>query len=83
MGADSPDWDHHPTGFDSIRGGLDLVAATVVFTLVMVAVGPLFVIWAMNNLFTMGLEYSFINWLSVVILTATIKTTVNINKEKS
>lgn len=60
-----------------------MVAATVVFALVLIAVGPLFVIWALNNLFAMGLDYSFINWLSVVILTATIKTTVNVNKEKS
>lgn len=58
-----------------------MVVATIVLGLAMILVGPLFVIWALNNLFTTGLDYSFVNWLSVVILTAAIRGTTTIKKE--
>lgn len=41
---------------------------------------PLVAIWAINNLFTANIAYTFINWLSVVLLGVFFRGTVSANK---
>ena len=42
---------------------------------------PYAIIWAVNTLFGFNIAYTFINWLAVLVLTATFgKTTVNTKK---
>lgn len=45
-------------------------AALIVLALILVIVGPLITLWGWNQLFgdIKYLEYSFINWLSVLIM---------------
>ena len=47
-----------------------LVGAIVVLLLL----GPLAVIWALNTLFQLGLGFTFWNWLAVVIMSVFIQT---------
>jgi len=47
-----------------------LVGAIIVLLLL----GPLAVIWALNMLFQLGLGFTFWNWLAVVILSVFIQT---------
>jgi hypothetical protein len=43
---------------------------------------PLAIIWAVNSLFGLGIAYTFLNWVAVVVLTAAFgKTNVNIPKK--
>lgn len=65
---------------------LNVSAGTMVGLLIVAAaliVGwPLAVIWALNSLFAFGIAYSFLNWLAVVVLTATFgKANVKIVKK--
>jgi hypothetical protein len=58
-------------------------AAFVAVIIVLVILWPLVVIWALNTLFAMGLAYTFINWLAVLVLTLTFgKARVTVNKGK-
>lgn len=58
----------------SIGLGLAIIALVIFW--------PLVVIWALNTLFAMGLAYTFINWLAVLVLTMTFgKAQVSVNKE--
>jgi len=42
---------------------------------------PYAIIWAVNTLFGFNIAYTFINWLAVLVLSATFgKTTVNTKK---
>jgi hypothetical protein len=47
----------------------------LLFVLFMVIIGPLLGIWALNTLFSLNIEYSFLNWVAMVILTGTIRST--------
>lgn len=38
--------------------------------------GPLIVIWALNTLFALNIEYSFINWLATAILSSLLSSRV-------
>lgn len=38
------------------------------FIVVMASVGPLIMIWALNQLFGLGIEYTFLNWLAMLCL---------------
>jgi hypothetical protein len=56
--------------------------AFVLAVVALVILWPLVVIWALNTLFAMGLAYTFINWLAVLVLTMTFgKTKVTVNKD--
>ena len=59
------------------------VGLTLVLTIVLwIFLWPLAAIWALNTLFAMGIEYSFWNWLAMVVLVAFFgKSTVRIRKE--
>jgi uncharacterized membrane protein len=54
-------WEHKIWGL----GALILVVALL---------GPLAIIWALNTLFQTGLDYTFWNWLAVVVLSVFIQT---------
>jgi hypothetical protein len=45
-----------------------LSAAGLVLLLVWALIFPLFVIWAANTLFSLGLAYTFWNWLATIVL---------------
>lgn len=61
----------------------NLAVGTILLTFVLwVVVWPLLAIWALNTLFGLGIAYTFINWLAMVVLVAFFgKSTVRINKE--
>jgi hypothetical protein len=40
----------------------------------LIAIGPLLLIWALNQLFSLGILYTFWNWLAALIIASTIKT---------
>jgi len=37
-------------------------------------------IWALNTLFGLTIEYGFFQWLAALILTGAVKANVNVNK---
>lgn len=56
-----------------------LVLAIVVIGLLW----PLAIIWAVNTLFGLGIAYTFINWLAVLVLTVSFgRANVSVNKDK-
>ena len=40
--------------------------------LLMFVLAPLAVLWALNTLFALGLAYTFVNWLAVIVLLAAV-----------
>ena len=49
--------------------------------IVIIAIGPLLTIWALNTLFpVLGIAYSFETWISIVILAGLFRTTVKVEK---
>lgn len=53
----------------------------IALVIVLLAIGPLAVIWAWNTLFpTVVVQYSFWTWLAVVILGAFFRANVSIKK---
>lgn len=57
--------------------------ATLVVLLGLVLTGiallfPLAIIWALNTLFQLGLNYSFWNWLAIVVLLTSLQGALNI-----
>ena len=51
--------------------------------IVLVAIGPIAVIWAFNTLFpVLAIPFTFYTWLSVVILGAFTRANVSIKKDK-
>lgn len=54
------------------------LALLVIF---LVVVGPLLTIWALNTLFpVLALEYSFVNWLAIVLLKGFATANVSVKK---
>lgn len=47
---------------------IGLIVALIIFM-------PLAVIWSINTLFGMGIDYSFLNWLAILILGSFIRAT--------
>lgn len=65
-------------------GKLSSILIAIVFLVVLVAIGPIATIWAVNQLFpgVMGQDpYTFYNWLAVVILGAFFRANVSIKKD--
>ena len=57
----------------------------VALLLILVAViaivfGPLALIWALNTLFGLTIEYGFYQWLAAFVLAGAVKTNVSVNK---
>jgi|DEB19_MinimDraft_3_1074340.scaffolds.fasta_scaffold53546_2 hypothetical protein len=60
--------------------GTSITAIVLLVTLVIV-MGPLLMIWALNTLFpVLGIAYSFETWISIVILAGLFRTTVKVEK---
>jgi|LauGreDrversion4_2_1035121.scaffolds.fasta_scaffold1349833_3 hypothetical protein len=59
-----------------------LIATVIVLaTIAILIVGPLLVLWALNQLFpVLGLPYTIWNWLAVVILGTFVRAKVSIRK---
>ena len=57
------------------------VVGLVIGIILLAILWPLIVIWAVNTLFGLGIAYTFVNWLAVLILTMTFgKANVSVNK---
>lgn len=58
---------------------------TIAMVLILVAIvaivfGPLALIWAINTLFGLTIEYGFLQWLAAFILAGAVKANVTVNK---
>ena len=58
---------------------------TVAMFLILVAIvaiifGPLALIWAINTLFGLTIEYGFFQWLAAFVLAGAVKTNVSVNR---
>ena len=63
---------------NKLIGALGLIALVVV----VVAIGPLATIWAINTLFpSLAIAYSLETWVAVVILGAALRANVSIKKD--
>lgn len=49
----------------------------VLLLLLYVIFGPILVLWSLNNLFALGITYTFNNWLSCYILMAVLSIIFN------
>jgi len=52
----------------------------ILFVLAVIIIGPLLVLWSLNTLFGLGIDYNFFTWVAVVILVSAIRANVEINK---
>jgi hypothetical protein len=59
-----------------LLGVLGLVAVVIVI----VALGPLAVLWSLNQLFGLHLTYTVWNWLAALVLMSLLQNTVKIKK---
>jgi hypothetical protein len=58
------------------------IALMIVLLIVLIAIGPIVVIWALNTLFpVLAIQFTFYTWLSVVILGAFLRANVSIKKD--
>ena len=48
--------------------GTKMVWLIFTFIVIMALIGPILAIWALNQLFGLGIEYTFLNWLAMLIL---------------
>lgn len=61
---------------------LGMLLGMIAFIIVVVAIGPLATIWAVNTLFpNVAIPYAIDTWLSVVILGAFLRANVSIKKD--
>ena len=49
-----------------------LLLIILLVALFFIVVGPFIIIWAINTLFSLNIEYSWTNWLCVLILNAVL-----------
>ena len=57
--------------------------SVIALLVVLVAIGPIVVIWALNTLFPiLAIQFTFYTWLAVVILGAFLRANVSIKKDK-
>ena len=57
------------------------LVAWIVLIVVLVALGPILTIWAMNVLFpVLAIPYTLETWFAVVILAATLRSSVKVQK---
>jgi hypothetical protein len=61
---------------------LATIVLMIVFLIVLIAIGPIVVIWALNTLFPiLAIQITFWTWLAVVILGAFLRANVSIKKD--
>lgn len=57
------------------------VIFVVAFIAVLVVIGPIALIWSLNTLFpVLAIPYTLESWLAAFIVSATLRTTVKVNK---
>jgi hypothetical protein len=57
------------------------ITAIVLLVTLLIVMGPLLMIWALNTLFpVLNIAYSFETWISIVILAGLFRTTVKVEK---
>jgi hypothetical protein len=57
------------------------IVLMIVLLIVLIAIGPIVVIWALNTLFPiLAIQFTFWTWLAVVILGAFLRANVSIKK---
>jgi hypothetical protein len=60
---------------------LATIVLMIVLVIVLIAIGPIVVIWALNTLFPiLAIQLTFFTWLAVVILGAFLRANVSIKK---
>jgi hypothetical protein len=58
------------------------IVLALVLIVVLVAIGPLLTIWALNTLFpALAIAYDFWTWLAVVILGAALRANVSVKRK--
>lgn len=60
---------------------LATIVLMIILVIVLIAIGPIVVIWALNTLFPiLAIQLTFFTWLAVVILGAFLRANVSIKK---
>jgi hypothetical protein len=63
-------------------GKLSSIIVAIVVLIVVIAIGPIVTIWAVNTLFpTVAIPYTIETWFAVVILGAFLRANVSIKKD--
>jgi hypothetical protein len=58
------------------------IVLMIILVIVLIAIGPIVVIWALNTLFPiLAIQFTFYTWLAVVILGAFLRANVSIKKD--
>lgn len=67
---------------DIFKGGLAALGVFGILLLIaLIIFHPFVIIWAVNTLFALGIEYTFWTWLATLILTSSFgRANVNVNK---
>jgi hypothetical protein len=61
---------------------LTTIVLMIILLIVLIAIGPIVVIWALNTLFPiLAIQFTFFTWLAVVILGAFLRANVSIKKD--
>lgn len=53
----------------------------VLIAIALIITGPLLVIWAINTIFGLGIEFTIWTWIAVVILVGAIRSDINISNK--
>lgn len=57
------------------------IVSLVLLVMIIIAIGPLLTIWALNTLFpVLAIPYTFWTWLAVIFLGVFIRSDINIKK---
>lgn len=58
------------------------IVLMIILLIVLIAIGPIVVIWALNTLFPiLAIQFTFYTWLAVVIIGAFLRANVSIKKD--
>ena len=57
-----------------------IAAALILVAIIAIVFGPLALIWALNTLFGLTIEYGSFQWLAAFVLAGAVKANVNVNK---
>ena len=61
---------------------LATIVLMIILLIVLIAIGPIVVIWALNTLFPiLAIQFTFYTWLAVVIIGAFLRANVSIKKD--
>ena len=61
---------------------LATIVLMIILLIVLIAIGPIVVIWALNTLFPiLAIQFTFWTWLAVVVLGAFLRANVSIKKD--